>query len=77
MGTEKLNKCVRSQTFSRIISIIILLLHFYHSCYTIFLNWGWHTELTDKILGTSIVPVCFRRYGIQRFLHYYSLQYHY
>lgn len=51
MGTGENEQALRKiADLSRIISIIILLLHFYHSCYTIFLNWGWHTALTDRIL---------------------------
>ncbi|MFN0290157.1 conjugal transfer protein MobC [Pedobacter helvus] len=37
--------------FSRLISIAILCLHFYISCYKAFDHWGWTAELADKIVG--------------------------
>ncbi|MDP1973043.1 MAG: YWFCY domain-containing protein, partial [Sediminibacterium sp.] len=35
---------------TRWFSIIVLLLHFYYYCYAAFAHWGWHSELTDRIL---------------------------
>lgn len=36
--------------FTRYISIFILSVHFYLSCYVAFENWGWTTEITNRIL---------------------------
>ncbi len=37
---------------TRLISIVILLLHFYYYCYTAFEQWGFVSRFTDKILST-------------------------
>lgn len=37
--------------FTRLLSIFILALHFYLSCYQAFLALGWTAGLTDKIIG--------------------------
>ncbi|MET4084170.1 hypothetical protein ABIB40_004144 [Pedobacter sp. UYP30] len=37
--------------FTRLISIFILAIHFYLSCYVAFENWGWTAELTDRIIA--------------------------
>jgi hypothetical protein len=36
--------------FTRYISIFILSVHFYLSCYVAFENWHWTTEITNHIL---------------------------
>ncbi|MFE3872177.1 conjugal transfer protein MobC [Flavobacterium sp. ZS1P70] len=36
---------------TRLISIAILLLHFYYYCYTAFQQWGYVSRFSDKILG--------------------------
>jgi hypothetical protein len=37
---------------TQLISIVILLLHFYYYCYTAFQQWGFVSRFGDKILGT-------------------------
>lgn len=37
--------------FTRLLSIFILALHFYLSCYQAFLALGWAAGITDKIIG--------------------------
>jgi hypothetical protein len=37
---------------TRLISIVILLLHFYYYCYTAFQEWGFVSGFSDKILST-------------------------
>lgn len=37
---------------TRLISIVILLLHFYYYCYTAFQEWSFVSAFTDKILST-------------------------
>ncbi|WP_414000377.1 conjugal transfer protein MobC [Flavobacterium sp. W1B] len=36
---------------TRLISIIILMLHFYYYCYAAFHYWGFRSEFSDRILG--------------------------
>jgi len=36
---------------TRLISIIILILHFYYYCYSAFSHWGLVNELSDRLLG--------------------------
>lgn len=36
---------------TRLISIIILILHFYYYCYSAFSHWGLVYELSDRLLG--------------------------
>lgn len=36
--------------FTRYISIFILSVHFYLSCYVAFESWGWTTLITDRII---------------------------
>ena len=36
---------------TRLISIVILLIHFYYYCYTAFQQWGFVSGFSDKILG--------------------------
>ena len=36
---------------TRLISIVLLLLHFYYYCYTAFQEWGFVTAFSDSILG--------------------------
>lgn len=52
MGTGENEQALRKiADLSRIISITVLLLHFYDCCYQVFFNLGWHTPLTDRIMG--------------------------
>ncbi|MFD2965489.1 MULTISPECIES: conjugal transfer protein MobC [Olivibacter] len=37
--------------FSRLISIFILAIHFYLSCYKAFEQWSWTAEITDRIIS--------------------------
>jgi hypothetical protein len=37
--------------FTRLLSIFILALHFYLSCYQAFSSFGWTAGITDKIIG--------------------------
>ncbi|MDN3588045.1 conjugal transfer protein MobC [Pedobacter aquatilis] len=37
--------------FTRLLSIFILAIHFYLSCYQAFQDWGWTAGITDKITG--------------------------
>lgn len=39
---------------SRMISILLLGLHFYHYCYKAFESWGWVSSLTDHILDNIV-----------------------
>jgi hypothetical protein len=36
--------------FTRLISIAVLIIHFYICCYVAFSGWGWTTEITDKLI---------------------------
>lgn len=36
---------------TRLISIIILVIHFYYYCYAAFQEWGWQSNFTDRILS--------------------------
>jgi hypothetical protein len=36
---------------TRLMSIIILLMHFYYYCYAAFHDWGWSGEFSDRLLG--------------------------
>lgn len=36
---------------TRLISIVILMIHFYHYCYAAFLEWGLASTFSDRILG--------------------------
>ena len=46
--TQGLRKIVE---FTRLISIFILVIHFYISCYTAFGDWHWTAAITDRIVG--------------------------
>lgn len=35
---------------TRLMSIIVLLLHFYYYCYAAFHDWGWSSEFSDRLL---------------------------
>ncbi|MFD0763239.1 conjugal transfer protein MobC [Mucilaginibacter lutimaris] len=39
---------------TRLISIGILLLHFYVVCYGAFVEWGWMSDLSDRLLGNVV-----------------------
>jgi hypothetical protein len=36
--------------FTRLISLFILSIHFYISCYTAFLHWHWTAQITDRLI---------------------------
>ena len=36
--------------FTRFISLFILTVHFYFTCYQAFHSWGWTATITDRIL---------------------------
>ena len=38
--------------FTRLLSIFILAIHFYISCYQAFAVWEWTTGITDRIVGS-------------------------
>lgn len=40
--------------FTRLISIFILTIHFYISCYLAFSEWGFTADITDRIIGNII-----------------------
>ncbi len=40
--------------FTRLISIVILSIHFYLSCYQAFHDWGWTAEITDRIVSNIV-----------------------
>ena len=46
---------------SRWISVGLLLLHFYESCYAAFRQWGWTTMITDRILENIQKTGLFKR----------------
>lgn len=46
--TQGLRKIV---DFTRLISIFILAIHFYISCYTAFENWHWTAGITNRLVG--------------------------
>ena len=35
---------------TRMISIAVLLIHFYYYCYSAFLQWELHSDITDRLL---------------------------
>lgn len=37
--------------FTRLISIFILVIHFYLCCYQAFKAWGWTAEITDRLIS--------------------------
>jgi len=51
----------RLMDLSRWISIILLLLHFYFTCYGAFRTWGLTTALSDKVLANIIRAGLFNR----------------
>lgn len=48
---EDLQSLRKITDFTRLLSIFILALHFYLSCYHAFLALGWTAGITDKIIG--------------------------
>ena len=48
---------------TRLISIVLLLLHFYYYCYTAFQEWGFVSAFSDSILGNI------QRTGLFRYFH--------
>ena len=47
---ENENGLRKIMDFTRLSSIVILLLHFYYYCYGAFSIWGWVSPISDKIL---------------------------
>ena len=45
--TQGLRKII---DFTRLISIVILSIHFYLCCYQAFKDWGWTADITDRII---------------------------
>jgi hypothetical protein len=39
---------------TRLISIAVLLLHFYETCYGVFAGWHWVSALTDRLLANIV-----------------------
>src|SRR5690349_17515786 len=39
---------------TRIISIAILLLHYYYECYELFVHWGFRSVITDNLLKNVV-----------------------
>ena len=39
---------------TRLISIAVLLLHFYETCYGAFVHWHWVSALTDRLLANIV-----------------------
>lgn len=48
---EDLQALRKITEFTRLISIFILAVHFYISCYRAFESWHWTAEITDRIVG--------------------------
>jgi len=46
--TQALRKII---DLTRFISLIILSIHFYLTCYQAFVHWGWTTDFTNRLLG--------------------------
>jgi hypothetical protein len=46
--------------FTRLISIFILAIHFYLSCYIAFKQWGWTAEITDRLIANISKTGLFR-----------------
>src|SRR5476651_486329 len=46
--TQALRKII---DLTRLISIVILSIHFYLTCYQAFVHWGWTTDFTNRLLG--------------------------
>ncbi|RYJ44274.1 conjugal transfer protein MobC [Flavobacterium beibuense] len=44
---------------TRLISLVVLFLHFYYQCYWIFFAWGMHSGLSDRILSNIILTGLF------------------
>ena len=55
--TQGLRKII---DFTRMISLTILSIHFYLTCYLVFQKWGWAAEITDRILGNISTTGLFR-----------------
>jgi hypothetical protein len=36
---------------TRLASVAVLLLHFYHTCYLLFQQWGYTHTITDRLLA--------------------------
>ncbi len=53
---------------TRIISIVILLLHFYFYCYTAFEMWHWTYQITDKILSAIKTGGLFNSFHFSKIL---------
>lgn len=44
----------RIMDLTRFLSVVLLLIHFYYSCYAVFRSWGWHSSVTDRILYSMV-----------------------
>lgn len=52
MNTGEDNQGLRKiLDLSRMISVFLLAMHFYIRFFIVFSAWGWHSEITDKIIG--------------------------
>src|SRR4051812_9615084 len=45
--TQGLRKII---DFTRLLSLMILAIHFYISCYPAFVHWQWTAKITDKLI---------------------------
>ena len=50
---------------TRMISIAILLLHFYFYCYKAFVSWGWTSTISDRIL-TNLQTGLFKDFNLSK-----------
>ncbi|ALL07018.1 conjugal transfer protein TraG [Pedobacter sp. PACM 27299] len=54
--------------FTRYISIFILSLHFYLSCYVAFESWGWTSQITNRIIANIAKTWVFSGFIVAKFL---------
>jgi len=52
--------------FTRLLSIFILAIHFYLSCYEAFNGWGWTAEITDRLVGNIAKTGLFKNFLIPK-----------
>ncbi|MDB5088767.1 MAG: type secretory pathway VirD4 component-like protein [Mucilaginibacter sp.] len=55
--TQGLRKII---DLTRLISLVILSIHFYSTCYQAFAGWGWTAAVTDRLLGNLVKTGLFR-----------------
>ena len=53
---------------SRLISIILLALHFYYYCYKAFAGWGWSIQLAQRLLSNIEKTGIFRNFATTKLL---------